>query len=569
MLVNVISNQHEVNHQVTNENDSVYQKNVMALNTLFSYICSKNSIFKVKFKEGFADLFTVYLNSFPQEDRQYHNCSTCKNFINTKGGMLVYIDEDFKIRSAYWSEKEITDEPNIYNAVKAMREYIEDQNNIESFDPFIVDRSVKRLGAFQTNDKEKWKHFAADVHSSLVNKSMYFETSVVIANLVQKQAQLKMSIVDFRNIENLTLAIHILKTDALYKKHSKYYEKAETLKKSVEEYFKLSSNNRNNFLWKKLNELEYIAGIRSEGIGKFIKALEEDGVDTAKSLLNKIIDPTNYMRPKAEAAEGNIKRADEIIKKYDLESAFARTPALMEEIPNVTRFKNSDVEEPKKKEGFFSSEMIKEKEKTTLSSGEVSISWYKFLRDILPGIKSMRLLPSNFGNSFNPNRLPFFGILTATNKDSKPIFKYDNPDKRNQLSVFTYKNGSSLHTWVKPDTTGKERNNIGNVNGLIDILAMVNNPGSENDKSFPTGIMIDGLYINDKTPLGIFPESLIQPLYEVRSTIEQFSNSKVVDKREGNHAVGVNVCVGMKLEVINTDNIETVYLINNTEDPNS
>lgn len=56
-------------------------------------------------------VFDTYLQGFPEEHRQYHNCRTCREFMNTYGG-LVTVDDDGSLVPALWG---ITRVPSAYH----------------------------------------------------------------------------------------------------------------------------------------------------------------------------------------------------------------------------------------------------------------------------------------------------------------------------------------------------------------------------------------------------------------------------------------------------------------------
>ena len=44
------------------------------------------------FTTNAAGLFDVYLNAFPESDRQYHNCNACRHFIERYAGLVTLDD---------------------------------------------------------------------------------------------------------------------------------------------------------------------------------------------------------------------------------------------------------------------------------------------------------------------------------------------------------------------------------------------------------------------------------------------------------------------------------------------
>lgn len=61
------------------------------------------------FKTDATGLWGAYLESFPVESRQYHNCSACRHFIE-RYGSLVTIAEDGSTTPAVWHLDDANDE---------------------------------------------------------------------------------------------------------------------------------------------------------------------------------------------------------------------------------------------------------------------------------------------------------------------------------------------------------------------------------------------------------------------------------------------------------------------------
>ena len=95
------------------------------------------------------NLFELYLSSFPEIDRQFHNCNACKRFIDTYGS-IVTISKNGDRSSPIW---ETVVAPHRYaKAVESMVSAIE-QAPIKG-----VFRSAKAdLGVRQTGE---WSHYA-------------------------------------------------------------------------------------------------------------------------------------------------------------------------------------------------------------------------------------------------------------------------------------------------------------------------------------------------------------------------------------------------------------------------
>ena len=77
---------------------------------------SKHKLFQVNIPER-DTLVDIYLNSFPEEERQHHNCNCCKSFIRQYGNIVAIIDgkldvENIKVFSGYsgWGANQLDNE---------------------------------------------------------------------------------------------------------------------------------------------------------------------------------------------------------------------------------------------------------------------------------------------------------------------------------------------------------------------------------------------------------------------------------------------------------------------------
>lgn len=168
---------------------------------------------------------------------------------------------------------------------------------------------------------------------------------------------------------------------------------------------------------------EPFARFRNELIGVLCTELAEGvGLNEACTNWNKRVDPANYMKAVAPITKRQIEEAKKFVTENGYEESFTRRCATIEDI------KASDILHLNAGDGKVAPVSIFDKVSSTVSTRhkksefdkveEVSIE--KFMQDILPNCTSVEaFVTNNFKNNF-------VTLTTSINKESKPIFKWDN-----------------------------------------------------------------------------------------------------------------------------------------------
>lgn len=87
----------------------------------------------VLFRVDAGDLFQVYLESFTSGDeRQYHNCNCCRNFIQ-RFGSLVVLGEDGEMHPALWEEGELPEGHAYREVVRRLRRAVSKGEVVDQF----------------------------------------------------------------------------------------------------------------------------------------------------------------------------------------------------------------------------------------------------------------------------------------------------------------------------------------------------------------------------------------------------------------------------------------------------
>lgn len=457
------------------------------------------------FKTSTQDLFTVYLDTLPQEDRQYHNCSCCRHFINRFGG-LVTISDDGVASSVMWDAEEA---PAYYRpVVTALRNKV---NRAGVVSPFLS--SDEEWGDFQTG---QWTHFAVRQP-----RSARFFSKLLTAG--QKMAEKRE---DFKNVSRalseftkpmVAQALKLCNTDSLYRSE-KVLGNAQWLFDLHEKMEKASMSR--NVLWKEVALAPAgFCHVRSSMIGTLLEDIAAGmDYDTVARRFKDKMHPLQYQRPQAAPTAGNIKRAEEIVEKLGIAKSLERRFATLADIQQWV-WVPKEVELTKA-EGVFGHLKPKDSQAVVdMKVPPVVMTWDKFSRTVLMDAESIQFY-------VRPGRGPFTAMVTAVHPEAPPILLWDQEEHRNPVSTYVWNSGSPCEQWgLKP--------------GWVDVTGITKRPhmwsGEYPNQTTGVIFLLKGATESRNGGLALFPEILKSELREVRSVIEAHSRSaEIADMRYGN-----------------------------------
>lgn len=457
------------------------------------------------FKTSTPDLFSVYLDTLPQEDRQYHNCSCCRHFINRFGG-LVTISDSGLTSSVMW---EVEEAPDYYRpVVTALRNKV---NRAGVVSPFLS--SDEEWGDFQTG---QWTHFAVRQP-----RSARFFSKLMTPG--QKMAEKRE---DFKNVSRalseftkpmVAQALKLCNTDSLYRSE-KVLGNAQWLHDLHEKMEKASMSR--NVLWKEVALAPAgFCHVRSSMIGTLLEDIASGMAydDVARRFKDKM-HPLQYQRPQAAPTEGNIKRAEEIVAKLGIAPSLERRFATLADVQQWV-WVPKEVELTKG-EGVFSHLKPKNSQEVQdMKVPPVVTTWEKFNRTVLLDAESIQFY-------VRPGRGPFTAMVTAVHPDAPPILLWDNEEHRNPVSTYVWNSGSPCEQWgLRP--------------GWVDVTGITKRPhlwsGEYPNQTTGVIFLLKGATESRNGGLALFPEILKSELREVRSVIEAHSRSgEIAEMRHGN-----------------------------------
>lgn len=440
-----------------------------------------------------SGLFVAYLDNLP-DHRQHYNCNACKKFIEKFGG-LVTIDEGGLAKPLFWHWKNV---PIFFrDSAKAMHD--------------IIIRS-KITGVFICSDQVwgqpvtgKWKHLSVMPPEQYIFKSRIYTAYQVVS---EKRENFKniARFIDECDESTINRAVSLLKSEVLYRSE-KCLGVAEWLQQ-LQADIRQCPYNRRNIIWRAVGSApDGFCHPRSSMIGTLLEDLSDGfSVNECKRRFDAKMNPLKYQRPQVLPSKGNIKRAEEIVKKLGIENSLKRRFARFDEITPIWLPKPPD-EKPDTGGVFDNIRYKGQREDRSYNGPSKTMTWEKFCRTVLIEAEKIEFLVPMA-------RTYYAAIVTAEDMDAPPILRWDFPEKRNPLSHYLYTNGSDPRDW---GLVARQ---------YVDVTAICLQPSMS--CAIDIGgkgamFILDGARDYREPSLCLFPENMKSELREIRATIEEFS----------------------------------------------
>lgn len=395
-------------------------------------------------------IWEMYIKAFlPEHDPVFrdpssttHNCNLCKNFIRRYGN-VVAIDENFDIVTMFDVEA-----PEVFSAVASKLSTALKNSSIsevffETFDelnslPYEkcnknnkvfrlgIDRNIKRYtkdeaemyGVVKPDQMVEFNHMHLDVPKQFVDFSGKSVESIMGEYRDAKN-------VFFRTmkevpIDTLHLVRDLINQRSLLDGETHLY-KLQQMIPLKEQFNAVHPSKADNWCWVKSYKFP-LAKFKNELIGVLCTELAEGKeLNDACQSWNKRVDPANYMKAVAPITSRQIEEARKFVEENGFAESFERRFATIEDI-KVSEIKHVNVGDGKlKKVSIFDNvKSTSTMHKRSEFDGVEEVTIEKFMADILPTCTSVE--------AFLLNRLEgnMVSLTTASNKDSKPIFKWSN-----------------------------------------------------------------------------------------------------------------------------------------------
>ena len=370
------------------------------------------------------ELWNTYLESFPPKTspifrvRREHDCSCCRHFIKTVGG-IVFIDDDLNTHTIWWFEVEDEDYQTVLNAVDA---YVKNKKIVEEF--------VTNMGAFGASityehrddgSIGEWEHFYVKTPDSWV----YRGRETIDSERSHRRTSSEVFGRALREIspDAISSVLDLINDNTLYK-GAEWKNQIESLKKMKVEYDALPDDKKELYVWKTSKLVgPVMSRIRNHSIGTLLTDLS-DGVDLNEAVrrYEAIVAPANYKRPKAIFTKKMLEDAQKTITELGYMDSLRRRYANLDDITvNNILFANRDASKRVKGGDVFAEMMADAKSSPKKFDRVQEIGIEQFISDVLPGATSVEAYVEN------RHERNMCSLIAPVNADAPSMFKWDNP----------------------------------------------------------------------------------------------------------------------------------------------
>ena len=387
-------------------------------------------------------MWDAYLEGFPEDEKQHHNCNCCRQFIKRYGAIVVI--KDNKLMTV-WDF--IPTEMLYMPSVKAMGDIV---RTSAIRDRFVND--THKLGTDKNFDIEKqceWNHFYVEAPKSYKVDKHKKET--MMSDFRQIKQVFKRSL-DELTIESSEIVLDLINQGSLYRGNE--YEKSVRLFHGCQlVYATLPEEQKDNYAWHMAGNVVNpgTLAIRNTAMGTLLINLSADmELDHAVGAWEKVMAPTNFKRPTALVSKSQVEAAEKKVEELGIKESLGRRFATPDDISvdNVI-FVNrdakpaTDVFEALKEEVLVSP-------KTLSAVTEISID--KFIEEVLPTATGVEVLVEN------SHLANLVSVIAPKVAEAPGLLKWSNPFSWSYVNALT-------------DSVIKERVKAagGNVNGVIRV----------------------------------------------------------------------------------------------------
>lgn len=468
-------------------------------------------------------LFAAYLAAFDTPARQqYEHCHTCSRFV-ARFGALVTLDANGVSTPALWHEDRV---PEAYRpAVAAMARLVQ---------------GARVSGVFMASERVwgrpetgPWRHLAITPPQALVFKRATQSAEQAMAEKREDFKTVMHALNEFL-LPVIEQALTLLRTEVLYRSE-KVLGQAEWLHAlHLARHAAQGSSAKANVVWRAVALAP--AGFchpRSSMIGTLLADIAAGMAfeDVSRRFADKM-HPLQYQRPQAAPTAGAIAVAEKLMQQLDAAGALARRFARLDEVQALWKpqpSQNKPVADGvfgELKKGVF--DHLKPKG-AALAGGGMKVpvqvmTWEKFQRTVLPGAQRIEFCaPGHHGG--------YASLVTAVHADAPPILQWDREDRRNPVSWYFWHGGATAAQF------GLKAEKFHPV-AAITLKPSMWNGGFEHHGQ---GVMfiIEGARDSRRASACLFPENLKAEFHGVRSVLEAYSQSAILEGAEQASAAGV------------------------------
>ena len=390
---------------------------------------SKHALFVTAIDKD--EVWNAYLSSFPEgtnpmfRERTEHDCTCCKQFIRTVGGVVAVVDG--KLESIW--DINIPSEPGYQAVANALSEYVKslpiDNKFLHYERKAGTDKSFEQLvkddHSIATRPQvTTWDHFFVNIPAQFVMKK-----DLIATKLGGERATHDVFIRGLKGIDRdaIDTVLELIAQNSLYRGEEHKFV-LESFRKIQQEFDKLRYNwQQEQFAWTRMDSVpDSAARIRNTVIGSLLTDLS-DGKDleAAVKAFEAKVAPTNYKRPTALITPRMIEQAKIKLTELGLTSALDRRFATMQDITvNNIIFANRTSRAVMTGDVFddLAAETSTKSTKNLDKVEQVSID--RFITEIVPKATSIEVMVENrhAGN--------FVSLIAPSDPTAGELFKWSN-----------------------------------------------------------------------------------------------------------------------------------------------
>ncbi|HEY0135834.1 MAG TPA: hypothetical protein VGB85_17235, partial [Nannocystis sp.] len=470
-----------------------------------------------------SDLFDTFLDALPPELRPIYVCSACRTFMRRFGG-VVRVTPTGETVSVMWDPEAVA-EPYVA-AVRALASAVA---RAPIVDVFLATEPV--WGQPVTGE---WHHFAVTPPAALIFKPSAIQTTGQrVAEKREDYAILLRGLTEFP--ADLVINAHtLLTTGSLYRSEKCIGVARWLMDLHEQRRGALDERRRTNLTWVAVASAPAgFCHVRSSMIGTLLEDLAAElPFEEIKAKFAAKMHPLQYQRPTAAPSAGNIAQAEKIIEQLRTAGALERRFARLADI--VAVWKPRPVETPQGK-GVFSHLKPKQAQaRKAVVPPPVTMTWDKFSRTVLPDAESIEYhVPAG--------KESYLGMVTAKHADAPPIVQWDSESQRNPVTWYVYHGGSAPADW---NLKAGVRHPVTAVT-LAPWMWHATDKNRSSHQGQSVVFILDGARdMKYSKGAAFFPEFLRSEYHSIRSTMEAYAKSAVVEGKDEAEACGLVLTKG-------------------------
>ena len=272
-------------------------------------------------------IWNTYLNSYPSDETQEHNCNSCRQFLKPFANVVAIKDNkivsiwDFDCDAPY---KQVID--NLHKLVTSapIRDVF-----VNKYSKLGTDFNFERVVG---GHDIKWEHIYLVLPDRFVSRGAKSEESIM-GDFRGHKDVFKRGLEDF-SVETISTVLDLIAQNSLYR-GAEFKGMLEAFLAYEKLYEKLPADQKDNFVWaNSVKASGAVSKIRNTSIGTLLIDIAK-GVDLDQAVTSferNIMAPSNYKRPQAIVSKKMIEDAQKTLEAMGLIDSLGRRYATAEDI---------------------------------------------------------------------------------------------------------------------------------------------------------------------------------------------------------------------------------------------